>query len=185
MTQRRWALFLSGRGSTAQSALDLCSQVDIRLVVSSKPTAAGLLRAKRSGVSTLLLDKNVNWSQLTLDLKSRGITHIFLLGFMKLLPQQFCQEWQGRIWNIHPSLLPAYPGLHAIENSYKDQAPMGVTIHEVIPEMDAGPIVYQKKVYQSDRNHRLDFSEIQLLMSATERRLIGELVIQKERGVSC
>lgn len=76
---------------------------------------------------------------------SQKIDKIFLLGFMRLLPASFLQKWQGRIFNLHPSLLPLYPGKNAIEKSYEAGDAMGVSIHHVITEMDAGRVVLQKK----------------------------------------
>ncbi len=170
--RRRWAVFLSGRGSTAQAIFDHLDQHDIRLVVSSKENAQGLKRAARFGIPTLVLPKQINWQTLNAELKSRGIDRIFLLGFMRLLPAEFLTTWNGKIWNIHPSLLPAYPGLKSLERSFQDKAPMGVTIHDVTPGMDEGTRRLQKGIAPLVQNWNLNEAEVRIAI--TEQRLIRE-----------
>ena len=135
---------------------------DIALVVSSSPKAYGLLRAKRAGLRTRLtplcdaspnlqnpskVSKKIDWDALDLELRTGGITHIFLAGFMKVIPAQFVKAWTGRIINLHPSLLPSYPGLHSIERAMNDGVPIGITIHEVVAEVDAGKILLQRRTF--------------------------------------
>jgi phosphoribosylglycinamide formyltransferase-1 len=126
--------------------MDLLGDLDLRLVVSSRAKAPGLLRAKRSGIPTLVLEKDHDWSRLSEDLKKRGIQKIFLVGFMRLLPPDFIKEWTGRVWNVHPSLLPAFAGAKALERSFEEKSDMGVTIHEVNAEMDAGKRCLQARL---------------------------------------
>jgi phosphoribosylglycinamide formyltransferase-1 len=145
----RWALFLSGRGSTAQALMDLLGDLDLRLVVSSRAKAAGLLKARRSGIPTLVLEKDQNWTLLSKELKQRGIQKIFLVGFMRILPADFIKEWTGRVWNVHPSLLPAFTGAKALERCFEEESEMGVTIHEVNAEMDAGQRCLQARLPRS------------------------------------
>lgn len=171
----KWAVFLSGRGSNAEAFFEM-SDLDIRLCVSSKKNALGLVRARRNGISTLILDKNPDWSGLSRELQVRQITHLFLLGFMKLLPGAFVNQWQGRIFNLHPSLLPQYPGRDSIEKSYYEGAQMGVTVHEVITEMDAGDPLLQLKVgpQASGGVHAFSFADAQQRISVSEQRLVRE-----------
>jgi phosphoribosylglycinamide formyltransferase-1 len=144
---KSWALFLSGRGSTAQSALELSAEANLRLVVSSKSSAYGLKRARRAGIPTLVLDKKIDWDSLHQILIQRKIDRIFLLGFMKIVPEKFVQLWPKKIFNIHPSLLPDFKGAHGFQESFESpMAWMGVTIHEVTEGMDEGPQRLQKKV---------------------------------------
>lgn len=171
---KRWAIFLSGRGSTAQALLDQLDMIDVRLVISNRASAPGLKRAARAGVPTRALPKDFLWSDVTTELKARKIERLFLLGFMKLIPSDFLQEWEGRIWNVHPSLLPAYPGLKALEKSFEEKAAMGVTIHDVTFEMDAGPRRLQRKVFAEGHASTIPFAEAQLQMAVTEQRLIRE-----------
>lgn len=172
----RWALMISGRGSTAQSALELLASVDIGLVVSSKKSAYGLKRARRSGIPELVLEKNVDWNFLDLELRRRGINYLFLLGFMKIIPADFVSKWQGRIFNVHPSLLPDFPGAHGMDESYKAAgADMGVTVHEVTPGMDEGPRVLQSFVLGRDEKLSLNWDQVRLRMAIHEQRLISRL----------
>ena len=169
----RWAIFISGRGSTAQSLMDLVDLIDIKLVISNRTKAVGLVRARRMGIATWTMNKSTNWLEVDSILKSKKINRIFLLGFMKLLPADFVEKWQNKIFNIHPSLLPMYPGLHAIESSFKDRADMGVTIHRVVAEMDSGPIVLQKKVIAKGKQTTLE--DVEAKIAGTEQRLIREM----------
>ena len=148
--QPRWALFISGQGSNMSAVLDQNrDKGTVALVVSSSPTNFGLKRARRLGIPTLVLDKKIDWTQLQQQLEGFGISHIFLLGFMKIVPQSFLQKWTRPILNVHPSLLPSYPGLNSFQRAYDDKSPLGVTVHHVIPDVDAGAIVMQKEVIES------------------------------------
>ena len=95
---------------------------------------------------------------------------------MKLLPASFVCQWKGRIFNLHPSLLPFYPGKDSIENSYRDGAAMGVTIHEVITEMDAGERLLQFSIADKTSKgvHEFSFAEAQQNISRAEQRLVRE-----------
>lgn len=173
----RWALFLSGRGSNAQAIMDMQGWGDIVLVVSNSQKQSevfGETRARRTGVPVYQIGKKIDWNQLDLELRRRDVHKIFLLGFMRLLPAEFVNRWAGKILNLHPSLLPAYPGLHAIEKSFQDGAAMGVTVHLVVPEMDAGPILLQKKVLSESSTgcHSLALEEVQFLISRAEQALV-------------
>lgn len=126
--------------------LDHLEEVDLRLVVSSKSSAAGIAKARRRGIPVILGPIKNNWSELHRQLLLRKIDRVMLVGFMKLLPADFVQAWGGKIWNVHPSLLPSYPGLESFEKAFAEGAPLGITVHEVVAEMDAGPILWQKKV---------------------------------------
>ena len=178
MSQQRWAIFLSGKGSTAQAALDCCSQVDIRLVVSSREDAFGLVRARRNGIATHILEKKINWQKLDVELAERKVTHIFLLGFMKLLPADFCKKWESKIFNVHPSLLPEHKGLEAIEKSYQAKSDMGVSIHHVTAGMDEGQIILQQKVISKEvlQNENPALDAAQMRMSFSEQLLIRKMI---------
>ncbi len=173
---QRWAVFLSGRGSNASALFEMMSEVDIHLCVSSKKSALGLCRAQREGIPTLVLDKSPDWKQLDLALNKYQVTHIFLLGFMKILPPEFVALWKGRIFNLHPSLLPTFPGKDSIQESYEAGAAMGVTIHEVTAEMDAGPRLLQfvSRETASEKKHQVPQAEAQMEISRTEQRLVRE-----------
>lgn len=150
-------MFISGRGSNLAALLELRSEIEIRLVVSSQPDAVGLLRARRAGVKTLVAptadrnpqtdlksSKRIDWDALFGELKARGISHIVLAGFMKIVPKSFIRRFpQGHMVNLHPSLLPLYPGLRSIERAYHDGEPLGASVHEVVEAVDAGRILAQ------------------------------------------
>lgn len=177
MIRRRegaWAVFISGRGSNLQAQLDLLSDVNVRLVVSSKASAPGLLRAKRQGIPALVLPKKIDWTLLDAELKRRGIARIFLAGFMKIVPENFVRSWENRILNVHPSLLPAHPGLRAIENSFESGGEMGVTVHVVTPEMDAGPRLLARRTRRAGVVSEIA-TEL-LAISRAEQRLVREAV---------
>ncbi|MGE3759357.1 MAG: formyltransferase family protein [Pseudobdellovibrionaceae bacterium] len=166
---KKWAVFISGRGSNLKTLLDDAS-VKIVGVVSSKKEAYGLIRCSLNEIPVHLLDKEIDWQKCHEQLLAWGATHIWLLGFMRLIPSEFIEKWQGRILNVHPSLLPAYPGIKSIEKSFADKAAMGVTVHEVIPEMDAGPVVLQEIVLPA--SHSLTLEEAEFLIHKTERKLV-------------
>ena len=96
---------------------------------------------------------------------------IFLLGFMKVVPGDFLKPWAGRVFNVHPSLLPQFPGLHAMEKSFTEEAPMGITIHRVTEGLDEGPPVYQRKVFShSDKPE--SFMQARIRLAFAEQQLI-------------
>ena len=115
------AVFISGGGSTLQALLELQHQFSISLVVSNKKNILGLLKSKRFGRNHLLLNKDYSFQLLTENLKAMKIDQIFLAGYMKLLPASFVNQWPDKIFNIHPSLLPLYPGLNAADKNYQEK----------------------------------------------------------------
>lgn len=181
MRSEQVALFISGRGSNAQAVMDLID-ANVTLVVSSKAHCWGVVRARRQGIPVLILPKKIDWQALNSTLNQRQIQRIYLLGFMRLLEADFCQKWAGRIWNLHPSLLPAFPGKTSIEDSYKAQADMGVSIHEVTAELDAGPLLWQNKVIEScdlkAKPQPMDFAEVCFEISRAEQRLVRLLAVR-------
>ena len=137
------AVFISGGGSTLQALLELRFQLNIGLVVSNKQHNLGLLKAKRFGCETYHFTKDKSYTELSFVLKAKKIEQIFLAGYMRLLPSDFVNFWQNKIFNIHPSLLPDFPGLEAAEKIFGSKGKMGLTIHEVTAELDAGPVFLQ------------------------------------------
>jgi formyltetrahydrofolate-dependent phosphoribosylglycinamide formyltransferase len=154
----RWAVFISGYGSNLQAIFDaqsrgLIEKGTVQLVVSSSAEAYGVERAQKQGVPAIVtpyLDyaksssKKIDWDRLHQQLINYKIEWIFLAGFMKIIPSSFIQHWKGRMLNLHPSLLPKFPGLNAIEKSYQSGEAMGATVHFVTAELDGGPILIQK-----------------------------------------
>lgn len=139
----RWAVFISGRGSNLQALLD--QQLDVALVVTNKPLAPGVFKARRFGIPVYVL--GADWSQLQQELCRCQISQILLLGFMKIVPESFIQLWKGSIFNLHPSLLPEFKGLKAFERSIKEKFDLGCSYHEVTAELDSGKVILQKSFF--------------------------------------
>ena len=157
MSKPKVAVLISGSGTNLQALLDAASAPDypaqIKLVISNRPGAYGLVRAQNAGVETLVIDHRHFASRADFDaamdqnLKARDIEIICLAGFMRLLTPEFVLAWSGRMLNIHPSLLPAFKGLHVQQRAIDAGVRFsGCTVHFVTPEMDEGPIVVQAVV---------------------------------------
>lgn len=155
------AILISGTGSNLQAFIDAVNsgqlQANISLVISNKPDAAGLQRAADAGIETLCIDHREYEHRETFDaaltnaLQKHDIDLVILAGFMRILTPVFIEPYLGRLLNIHPSLLPKYPGLHTHQRALDagdDEA--GVTVHFVTPELDAGPPVIQARVAIGD-----------------------------------
>lgn len=154
-------VLISGRGSNLQALIDAIreDQLDARVavVISNRPGAAGLARARAAGIETLVMPHGQASSRdeydrtLVAALKVRGVTLVCLAGFMRLLGAGFCAAFPGAVLNIHPSLLPAFPGTHPQRQALQHGAKIsGATVHFVTPELDAGPIVVQECVQVHD-----------------------------------
>lgn len=178
----RWAVLISGRGSNLAAVLELRDQIDVRLVISSSPAAYGLLRAKRAGVRGEIVPfvgdggakKRIDWPRLTARLREAEVSHVFLAGFMKVVPAMFVEAWRGRIVNLHPSLLPAYPGLNSIQRAIGERARVGVTVHEVNEEVDAGKVIYQRLSLVPKDLEKLSPETCEFLAHVDEQRLVKE-----------
>jgi phosphoribosylglycinamide formyltransferase 1 len=155
MNRKRVAVLISGRGSNMAALIEAAKAQDypaeIALVVSNRPDASGLVHAEQDGIATAVVDQRSFGEDrekferaLDGELAAHRIELICLAGFMRLLTPWFVTRWSGRMLNIHPALLPQFKGLHthrrALEAGVKRH---GATVHFVVPEMDAGPIVMQ------------------------------------------
>lgn len=151
------AVLISGTGSNLQAFIDAVAsgqlQAKISLVISNNPGVAGLQRAADAGIETLCIDHRDYEHRETFDaaltnaLQEHDIDLVILAGFMRILTAVFIEPYLGRLLNIHPSLLPKYPGLHTHQralNAGDDEA--GVTVHFVTAELDSGPPVMQARV---------------------------------------
>ena len=157
MTNRRIGVLISGRGSNLQAIIDSIAagrlDATIAVVVSNRAGAAGLARAARAGIETLHIDHKGYGSREAFDravvaeLRRRDVALVCLAGFMRLLSAEFVDAFPNRILNIHPSLLPAFPGLDGQTQAWEHGVKVsGATVHIVTPELDAGPIVRQAVV---------------------------------------
>jgi formyltetrahydrofolate-dependent phosphoribosylglycinamide formyltransferase len=150
--KKRVAVLISGRGSNLQALLDARQDVyEIVLVISNVPNVEGLERARAAGVEALTIDhkpfgKDREAFEHAVDaaLRARAIEVVALAGFMRVLTPFFVRAWAGRLVNIHPSLLPKYPGTntHARALEARDSE-HGATVHLVVEEVDAGEIIGQ------------------------------------------
>jgi phosphoribosylglycinamide formyltransferase-1 len=158
MTRKRVAILISGRGSNMVALIEAAKAHDypaeIALVVSNVPDAGGLSRARDAGIPTEIIDhkpfgKDREAFDVKLDatLQAHRIDIACLAGFMRVLTPAFVQRWNRRLINIHPSLLPAFKGLHTHERALEARAKEhGATVHFVAPELDSGPIIEQQSV---------------------------------------
>ena len=177
---KNMAVFISGGGSTLQALLELQHQISISLVVSNKKNIIGKLKAKRFGRSYFFMNKENSYQQLSAKLKSMKIDQIFLAGYMKLLPEEFVNEWHNKIFNIHPSLLPLYPGLNAAEKNYQQQTEsMGATIHIIDEKMDEGTLFLQQTSTDKSQIKTRTFTEANFLLRRTEQHLLREFVFRR------
>ncbi|NDB67585.1 MAG: phosphoribosylglycinamide formyltransferase [Methylocystaceae bacterium] len=157
MTRRRTAIFISGRGSNMDALIEAARDphypADIALVLSNKPDAAGLNKAKAAGIAVAAVDHKIYAGREEFEravhiiLETYAIDLICLAGFMRLLTPWFINQWRGRLINIHPALLPSYRGLNTHERALTDGVKIhGCTVHFVVPEMDEGPIIAQAAI---------------------------------------
>ena len=154
---RTLGVLISGRGSNLQAIIDAIAagtlDARIAVVISNRPDAAGLERARKAGIETLVLSHRDYPSREEYDrvlaehLRARGVGLVCLAGFMRLLSPVFIQAFPNAILNIHPSLLPAFPGLDAQHQAWAHGVKIaGATVHLVDCDLDAGPIVLQRAV---------------------------------------
>lgn len=154
-TKPRVAILISGRGSNMVALIKAASAEDfpaeIAAVISNRADAGGLALASGEGISTLTIeskpfgkDRAAFEAVLQSTLDAHAIDFICLAGFMRLFTAEFVQRWYGRMLNIHPSLLPSFPGLDPQAQALNAGVKVsGATVHFVTPETDAGPIVMQ------------------------------------------
>lgn len=151
------AVLVSGSGSNLQALIDARQRgelaADIAVVVSNRPTAMGLSRARQAGIPTQVIDHTQFNSRsafdkamiLAIDQYQPGL--LVLAGFMRILTPEFVGHYSGRMMNIHPSLLPNYPGLHTHKRVLEaGDAYHGVTVHFVTDQLDGGPPIVQAKI---------------------------------------
>lgn len=173
----RVALFYSGAGSTLQALLDQIDFLNIVCAFSSKKMALGRLRCQRQGVVHTVHQFPQDFPAVLEILKAKKIDTIMLVGFMKIVPADFVEKFKSfgsgqRIFNIHPSLLPLYKGLNAIEKAFKDQAALGVTIHHVVAEVDSGAFFKRQVVLNSDHVKKINLIEAYLWQRAGEQQIL-------------
>ena len=156
--KRRTAVLISGRGSNMVALAEAAAAPDypaeIVLVVSSRPDAAGLATAAARGIATLAIDhrpfagdRAAHEAAVDAALRAHGVEIVCLAGYLRLLSPFLVSHWSGRMLNIHPSLLPAYKGLHTHERVLAaGETRHGCSVHLVTEDLDSGPILAQAEV---------------------------------------
>ena len=203
MTRKRVAILISGRGSNMMALVEAAVAPDfpaeIALVLSNRPDAAGLDWASSRGIpvaavdhKTFGKDREAFERAMQAMLEENDIDLVCLAGFMRVLTPWFVAQWQGRMLNIHPALLPSYRGLHTHERALEDGVKIhGCTVHFVVPEMDAGPIILQAAVPVEDsddadalaarvlaQEHRI-YPQALALVAADRVKIDGNRVLAK------
>jgi phosphoribosylglycinamide formyltransferase-1 len=175
------AVLISGEGSNLQALLDSVhgqDGIEVVGVASSRPEARGLERAEEAGVETAVFaladDRALRDEALGDWLEARGVRLVVLAGFMELLTPAFIRRFAGRIVNVHPALLPAFPGLGAIEQALDHGVKVaGVTVHFVDEGVDSGPIVLQESF---ELPYHRDIAAIEQRFHEVEHRLLPRAV---------
>jgi phosphoribosylglycinamide formyltransferase-1 len=154
---KRIVILISGRGSNMQALVRACAaerwQARIVAVLSNRPDAAGLAFAEQAGIATSVVDHRAFGSREAFDaalaqaVQAHAPDLVVLAGFMRVLGPAFLACFEGRVLNIHPSLLPSFPGLHTHRRALEAGCQVtGATVHLVTPALDCGPIVMQSAV---------------------------------------
>jgi phosphoribosylglycinamide formyltransferase-1 len=176
---RRLGVLISGRGSNLQSLIDAIASgrldATIAVVISNKADALGLERARAAGIETVVLSHR-DWSSredydsaLVRELRARSVGLVCLAGFMRIFTPIMVRAFSNAILNIHPSLLPAFQGLHPQHQALAHGVKVsGVTVHLVTDDLDAGPIVVQRPVPVLDDD--------------TEERLAARILVEEHRA---
>ncbi len=202
---KRIGVLLSGRGSNFEALAESCAagripNAEIALVVSNREGAAGIERARARGIAVRVipskgLEREAYDRQVAAALAEARVDLVCLAGYMRLLSPYFVAQFAGRILNIHPSLLPAFPGLEAQRQALEHGVKWsGCTVHFVDERLDAGPIVMQATVAVRDddtaeslaarilaEEHRI-YSEAVALVLAGGYRIEGRRVLRREPG---
>ena len=192
---KRLGILLSGRGSNFEAIADNVQRgrlaAEIAVVISNRPEAPGIEVARSRGLSAVVLPSQ-GVARAEYELQRHGVDLICLAGFMRLLSAEFCRAFPLRVLNIHPSLLPAFPGLNAQRQALEHGAKIsGCTVHFVDEQLDAGPIISQAAVPVLDddteetlaariliEEHRI-YSEAIALVLSERWRIEGRRVIAK------
>jgi phosphoribosylglycinamide formyltransferase-1 len=178
-TSFRVAVLVSGEGTNLQALLD-DGEIDVVCVASNNPRARALERARASGVETGVFhvseyaDRGARDEALVEWLEGQRVDLIVLAGFMAILAPEFIRRFEGRIVNVHPSLLPAFPGVRAIEQAVEHGVKVGgVTVHFVDEQVDSGPIILQEAF---ELPYARPIEEIEERVHEIEHRLLPRAV---------
>jgi len=200
----RLGVLISGRGSNLQALLDAGERADfpgrVVVVISNVAEAAGLERARKAGVPAIVQDhrgrsREEHDAALVEHLRAHAVDLVCLAGYMRLLSPVLLRGYPGRVLNVHPSLLPSFPGLEAQRQAWEHGVKVsGATVHLVDEGLDSGPIVVQEAVAVSDRDtpktlaarileveHRLYPEAVRRVLSGRLERS-GRRLVEKENA---
>jgi len=176
-------VLISGEGTNLQAILDTVhghEGIEVACVASSRTGARGLERASRAGVDTAVFEIAEHEDRAARDralgdwLEEKAVDLVVLAGFMELLGPDFIRRFKGRIINVHPALLPAFPGIGAIEKALEHGVKVsGVTVHFVDEGVDSGPIILQEAF---ELSYPSDIAAIEERVHGIEHRLLPEAV---------
>lgn len=169
MARKRVGVLISGGGSNLQALIDAAADpaypAEIVLVISNRSDAFGLERAATAGIATRVIDHKDFPDRESFDretdaaLRAAGCEIVCLAGFLRILTPAFVEAWQGRMLNIHPSLLPSFKGLHVQRQALEAGVKIaGCTVHLVTPDLDDGPILEQAAVPVHDDDDEASLS---------------------------
>jgi phosphoribosylglycinamide formyltransferase-1 len=193
---KKIGVLVSGRGSNlgALIAAQKDAPYKIVLVISNFESAGGLQRAADAGIATEVIPhkgkpREIFDGELDTALRQAGVEIVCLAGFMRILSDGFVRAWEGKLINIHPSLLPAYKGTQVHERVIAaGEAQSGASVHFVVPELDAGPVIAQASVpvHPSDTPEMLAARvlEVEHRLYPEALRLLAEGKVRLEKGLS-
>ena len=181
---KKIAVLISGSGSNLEAIADACSKNkingEITCVISNNSSAYGIKRAKNYNLKTFVVDHNLFGTRSEFDdeiekiLIGEEIQLVVLAGFMRVLNKEIVNKFSGKMINLHPSLLPLYPGLNTHDKVIKNNdCEHGISIHYVSPELDAGPIIAQGRI-KVRKNE--DIKDLEKRIHQIEHRLLPEII---------
>ena len=190
---KKVGVLISGRGSNLGALIEAqSSSYKIVQVISNAADAGGLERATQAGIATCVIPHKGQTreefdAELAADLRQAGVEIVVLAGFMRILSDGFARAWQGKLINIHPSLLPAYKGIKVHERVIAaGERQSGASVHFVVPELDAGPVIAQASVpvHPSDTPELLAARvlEVEHKLYPEALRLLAEDKVKLEKG---
>lgn len=179
-------VLISGNGSNLQAIIDAKLPIEIKAVISNRSNAYGLERARKAHIPTEIIDHTQFSNRDTFDealaacIKKYQPKLIVLAGFMRILGEKFIHQFEGKIINLHPSLLPKYPGLRTHEQAIQNKDCLhGCTVHYVTADLDAGPIIRQASLVVADDDTP---ESLQAKVHELEHRLLPESIRDIIRG---
>jgi phosphoribosylglycinamide formyltransferase-1 len=193
---KKVGVLISGRGSNLAELIAAQGNAPYRivLVLSNIEGAGGLERAADAGIATGVIPhkgktREVFDAELDAALRTAGVEIVCLAGFMRILSDGFARAWEGKLINIHPSLLPAYKGTRAHERVLEaGETQSGASVHFVVPELDAGPVIAQASVpvHPSDSPETLAARvlEVEHKLYPAALRLVAEDKVKLEKGLA-